>query len=176
ATALAGFAGLYTFNYLLPAAGVRGGAIIRTAGRYAERLVSHDATFRILTRLRVYTFRRIFPLSARQLSAYRQADLLNRFIADIDTLDQLYLRLISPLLSAVVIIILTFAVTAFFNVYLAMILSVILLLSLLLLPTLFYFLGKKTGKNLTLQRTDYRQQLSHLLQANAELAVFAATT
>jgi ATP-binding cassette, subfamily C, bacterial CydC len=53
ASALAGLAGLLTFNYMLPAAGVRGAAIIRTAGRYAERVVSHDATFRVLSHLRV---------------------------------------------------------------------------------------------------------------------------
>lgn len=45
ASAIAGFAGIYSFNYMLPAAGVRGAAITRTAGRYFERLVSHDATF-----------------------------------------------------------------------------------------------------------------------------------
>src|SRR5471032_1498115 len=63
ASAVAGLAGLYTFNYMLPAAGVRGAAILRTAGRYAERLVSHDATFRVLAHLRVFTFTKIMPLS-----------------------------------------------------------------------------------------------------------------
>lgn len=52
-TAIAGFPGLYYFNYMLPAAGVRGAAIFRTAGRYGERLVSHDATFKVLAHLRV---------------------------------------------------------------------------------------------------------------------------
>ena len=54
-TSLAGFVGIYSFNYMLPAAGVRGAAIFRTAGRYFERLVSHDATFRVLSHLRVFT-------------------------------------------------------------------------------------------------------------------------
>lgn len=40
ASAVAGVAGLYSFNYMLPAAGVRGTAIARTAGRYFERLVA----------------------------------------------------------------------------------------------------------------------------------------
>lgn len=174
ASALAGFAGLYAFNYMLPAAGVRGGAIIRTASRYAERLVSHDATFRILTSLRLFTFQRIFPLSIRQLSLYRQADLLNRFINDIDTLDHLYLRLISPIISALFIICITFIVTAYFSLKLAFLLSTILLLTLLILPLLFYFLGKKSGYSVTIQRMQYRQQLTHLLQANAELTLFGA--
>src|SRR5690606_40403986 len=53
ASAVVGVAGVYSFNYMLPAAGVRGAAITRTAGRYFERLVSHDATFRVLGLLRV---------------------------------------------------------------------------------------------------------------------------
>lgn len=61
ASAVAGFAGLYSFNYMLPAAGVRGTAITRTAGRYFERLVSHDATFRVLQHLRVTTFSKLLP-------------------------------------------------------------------------------------------------------------------
>lgn len=63
ASAVVGVAGIYSFNYMLPAAGVRGAAIIRTAGRYFERLVSHDATFRVLQHLRVFTFSKLLPLS-----------------------------------------------------------------------------------------------------------------
>jgi ATP-binding cassette subfamily C protein CydC len=61
ASAVVGVAGLYSFNYMLPAAGVRGAAITRTAGRYFERLVSHDATFRVLQHLRIYTFSKLLP-------------------------------------------------------------------------------------------------------------------
>ena len=57
ASAVVGAAGLYSFNYMLPAAGVRGAAITRTAGRYFERLVSHDATFRVLPHLRALSCR-----------------------------------------------------------------------------------------------------------------------
>lgn len=103
-TAIAGPAGLYTFNYLLPAAGVRGSAIIRTAGRYAERVVSHDATFRVLTHLRIFAFQKILPLSPAGIARFRQSELLNRLVADVDTLDHLYLRVISPLVAALVII------------------------------------------------------------------------
>ncbi len=90
---------------MLPAAGVRGAAITRTAGRYFERLVSHDATFRVLQHLRIYTFSKLLPLAPARLARFRQGELLNRVIADVDTLDHLYLRVISPLLGAVVVIV-----------------------------------------------------------------------
>ena len=74
ASAVAGVAGLYSFNYMLPAAGVRGAAITRTAGRYFERLVSHDATFRVLQHLRIYTFSKLLPLSPAGLRAIVRAN------------------------------------------------------------------------------------------------------
>ena len=62
ASAVAGVAGLYSFKlYATPLRGVRGAAITRTAGRYFERLVSHDATFRVLQHLRIYTFSKLLP-------------------------------------------------------------------------------------------------------------------
>jgi len=175
ASALAGVAGLYSFNYMLPAAGVRGAAITRTAGRYFERLVSHDATFRVLEHLRVTTFRKLLPLSPAGLARFRQAELLNRVVADVDTLDHLYLRVISPLVGALaVIIVVTLGLSAL-DVSLALLLGGIMLATLVLLPPLFYRAGKPTGEKLTALRGLYRQQLTSWLQGQAELTLFGAS-
>jgi ATP-binding cassette subfamily C protein CydC len=174
ASSLAGLAGLYTFNYMLPAAGVRGAAIFRTAGRYAERVVSHDATFRVLSHLRVFTFRKILPLSPGGIARFRQAELLNRLVADVDTLDHLYLRVISPVVSAaVVIMVVTFGLS-WLDVPLALTLGGILLLLLLAVPPVFYRAGKPIGEELTLLRSQYRTDLTAWLQGQAELVVFGA--
>lgn len=176
ASAVVGVAGLYSFNYMLPAAGVRGAAITRTAGRYFERLVSHDATFRVLQHLRVSTFSRLLPLSPAGLARFRQGELLNRVVADVDTLDHLYLRVISPLVGAfVVIVVVTFGLS-FLDTTLALTLGGILLATLLLLPPLFYRAGQPTGEALTVQRGHYRQQLTAWLQSHAELTIFGAAT
>lgn len=174
ASAVAGIAGLYTFNYMLPAAGVRGAAIFRTAGRYAERLVSHDATFRVLAHLRVFTFTKIMPLSPGGIARFRQADLLNRLVADVDTLDHLYLRVISPLVSALVVIVLVTFGLSFLDVKLALTLGAIMLVLMLLLPVIFYRAGKPAGRELTALRSDYRTQLTSRLQGQSELVVFGA--
>ncbi len=173
---LAGLAGLMTFNYMLPAAGVRGAAILRTAGRYAERLVSHDATFRVLQHLRVFTFSRTLPLSPGGLARFRQADLLNRLVADVDTLDHLYLRVISPLVSALVVILVVTYGLSWLDTSLALTLGTIMLLLLALLPPVFYRAGKPIGTHLTLLRSRYRTQLTTWLQGQAELTVFGAQT
>lgn len=172
--ALAGIAGLYTFNYMLPAAGVRGAAIARTASRYAERLVSHDATFRVLQHLRVFTFARILPLSPGGIARFRQAELLNRLVADVDTLDHLYLRVISPIVSALLVILIVTYGLSWLDASLALTLCAIMLVLLLLLPVIFYRAGQSIGQDLTALRAQYRLQLTTWLQGQAELTVFGA--
>lgn len=175
ASAVVGVAGLYSFNYMLPAAGVRGAAITRTAGRYFERLVSHDATFRVLQHLRIYTFSKLLPLSPAGLARFRQGELLNRVVADVDTLDHLYLRVISPLVGAFVVIVVVTLGLCTLDVPIALTLGGIMLLTLFLLPPLFYRAGKPTGENLTRLRGEYRQQLTSWLQGQAELTLFGAS-
>ena len=102
ATAIAG-AGASTalmFDVFMPSAGIRLLALGRTASRYGERLVTHDATFAALADLRERLFRGwARPDAARQLLA-RPARLLFRLTADIDALESLYLRLLVPALAA----------------------------------------------------------------------------
>ncbi len=175
ASALAGMTiAAKTFNYMLPAGGVRGLAIGRTATRYFERVVSHDATFRVLTRLRVFCFSRLIPLSPGGLARFRRTELLNRLVADVDTLDHIYLRLISPLLSALVVIGSTTLLLSLLDTRLALTLGGIMLALLLILPVIFYHAGKPIGRDITAQRSRYRVQLVEWLQANAELVLFGA--
>jgi len=97
--ALAGISGV-PFNYHLPSAGIRALAIVRTLGRYAERLFSHEATFRLLTTLRVWFFSRLEPLAPAGLKGMHSGDVFSRIKSDIDNLDEFYLRFILPMISA----------------------------------------------------------------------------
>lgn len=174
ASALAGLFSIALFNYMLPAAGVRGAAIIRTASRYAERLVSHDTTFRILSLLRVMSFTRLFPLSPAVIIRFKQADLLNRFVADIDILDHLYLRLLSPVFSAFIIIVIVTLGLSYISSKIAIVLALIMLAILLILPWLFFTLGKPVGSQITQLRSQYRGHLTTWLSGHAELTIFNA--
>ncbi len=173
-TSLAGFAGIYSFNYMLPAAGVRGAAIFRTAGRYFERLVSHDATFRVLSHLRVFTFKKILPLSPGGIARFRQGELLNRLVADVETLDHLYIRVISPIIAAFVVIMTIMFGLGLIDARLANTLGGIMLTLLVVLPFVFYYAGKPIGRDLTDLRGQYRTVLTSMLQGQAELTIFGA--
>ncbi|MCQ8227179.1 heme ABC transporter ATP-binding protein/permease CydC [Pantoea trifolii] len=174
ASSLAGVTGLYTFNYMLPAAGVRGAAITRTAARYFERLVSHDATFRVLQHLRVFTFGKLITLAPEQLARFRQGELLNRFVSDVDTLDHLYLRVLSPLIGAAVVIVVVTCGLALLDVPLALLLGGIMLLTLLLMPPLFWRLGTSAGHQIAQHQASWRMQLTHWITGLSELKIYGA--
>ena len=172
ATAIAGLGTL--FNFFYPSASVRGLAIGRTVMRYFEKIVTHDATFRILSKLRVQVFEKIIPLSPAVLNRYRNSDLLNRLVSDVDTLDSLYLRLLAPFFTAAFVIIAMTIGLSFINIPLALGLGLFLLILLIIIPTVFYRLGQEFGERLIQARATYRTQFLEFIQAQAELLLFNA--
>ncbi|AWL04951.1 amino acid ABC transporter ATP-binding/permease protein [Massilia oculi] len=101
ATALAGLAGgMVMFNVFVPSAAIRLLALGRTFGRYAERMVTHDATLGVLAALRERLFRGWAGPQAARALLRRPARLLLRLTGDIDALESIYLRLIVPAIAA----------------------------------------------------------------------------
>lgn len=96
ASALAGAGALLVLDIFAPGAGIRAAAVGRTAARYLERLVGHEATFRQLSELRVTVFDRLLELPVAKLESLRRGDTLNRLTSDIDVLDHFIPRLLLP--------------------------------------------------------------------------------
>jgi len=82
---------------------VRAFAVGRGVARYVERLVTHDATLRTLSDVRVRVYRRLERLAPTGLSAFRDGDLLSRFVADVDGVQDVVLRALLPLFSGLVV-------------------------------------------------------------------------
>jgi len=100
AAGAAGLAGIgIAFDVFRPSAGVRLLALGRTAARYGERLLTHDATLRALARLRVQLLERLSRTDTSTLARLRSPALLNRVTADVDALDGVAIRLVFPLLA-----------------------------------------------------------------------------
>ncbi|MGB0360175.1 MAG: heme ABC transporter ATP-binding protein/permease CydC [Endozoicomonas sp.] len=176
ATAIAGltFVTAQVFNFFAPGAGVRGLSIARTAARYGERLVSHDATFRLLSSLRCWFFNKIVPISQEHLNYYRKGELLDRLVADIDALDQLYLRLLSPFIAAITVTILLSLFFSFFSAQIALMVLIIMVLWIFSMPLLFYIAGKKTGKSMGVKQSQLRQQVLDYLQGMTEQEIYGS--
>lgn len=100
ASALAGIGVLAVLDVFAPGAGIRAAAVGRTAGRYLERLIGHEATFRQLARVRTTAFGRLLASPVAALEALSKSDALNRLTRDIDTLDHFIPRLLLPSVAA----------------------------------------------------------------------------
>ncbi|PRY86838.1 amino acid ABC transporter ATP-binding/permease protein [Donghicola tyrosinivorans] len=98
AAGIAGLAGSgVLFDVFRPSAGVRFLAIGRTAARYGERVVTHEATLRALAALRVDLLAGLMTRPLRGIERLRAGSALNRMVADVDALDGVLLRLALPL-------------------------------------------------------------------------------
>ncbi|MEN4920758.1 thiol reductant ABC exporter subunit CydC [Achromobacter spanius] len=97
--ALAGAGGV--FNLFAPSALVRGLSFLRIVSRYADRVVGHSATLRLLADLRAVVFAALIRLTPRQLARYRSGDLVARMTGDVDALDTVFLFVLAPLATAI---------------------------------------------------------------------------
>ncbi|WP_396587942.1 thiol reductant ABC exporter subunit CydC [Bermanella sp. R86510] len=115
ATGLAGIiitaGGSAYLNIYTPAGGIRAFALLRTVGRYMERIYNHNTVLSLLARLRIHLFNHLSQLSWQQQGGQRHGQWLNRLTHDINTLDNLYLRLLAPpvvaFLSSLILVIVT---------------------------------------------------------------------
>ncbi|MEZ9710551.1 cysteine/glutathione ABC transporter ATP-binding protein/permease CydC [Vibrio breoganii] len=163
-----------TFNYMLPGGGVRGLAMGRTAGRWGERVVSHNATFKLLTDLRVYFYEKLTPLIPGRVGGLRDADLLNRLVADVSAMDHVYLRLVSPVILSILSITCLTGFLVWFDSDIGLTLGAILMALVLIWPVLFYKLGKGNGHRLTQNRADLRIRALDWVEGHSELLLFGA--
>ena len=152
--------------------GVRFFGIARGVLRYLERLVSHNVTFRLLARLRIWFYTAFEPLAPARLMQFRAGDLLSRIVADVDALENFYVRVVAPPLVALVVTTGLGFYLAGFDIRLG---QAFLLFSLLMglgLPWLAQLLSREPGAQLSQQRADLHVLLVDGVQGLADLTAF----
>jgi len=157
------------FNFMLPAAQIRALAITRTLGRYGERLVTHEATFRVLAGIRSWFFQQLIPLVPGRLSALRSGDLLSRMTADIDALDALYLRLLAPAVVAVIGITAVTVFLAFYSPVISLAAGFMLIIASVGVPWLFNRLGRGGAEEIVVLAANFRIRQIDMIQGLADL-------
>jgi len=161
-------------EYFAPAAAIRGFAILRTVGRYGERVTTHDTTLRLLARLRVWLYERLEPLAPAGLARYQSGDLLARLRADIDSLEGVYLRVVLPVGSALLVIPALALFLLRFSAATAFIDLAGLALAGLGVPWLLVQVARRPDHQLSRQRGAYAAILIDLTQGYAEWLVDGA--
>ena len=150
-------------------------ALSRGLLRYAERLIGHDAAFRVLADLRVRVYESLERLAPLGLPAFGSGDLLSRLIHDVDSLQDLLLRVLPQFAIALIV----GAGTVILVWVMLPAAGAIVLLALVLAGILVPWLtGVLAGRNETRQaaaRGDLAASVVDLIEGAPELAVFGAT-
>ena len=121
-------------------------AIGRAAFRYLERYATHVATLRILADVRVWFYAAIEPLAPARLTTRRSGDLLARIVADVETLEDFYIRVILPPIVAVLVTTFACVLLGVFNVTLGVVLLGFLVLVGVVLPLLTRWLSREVSE------------------------------
>jgi ATP-binding cassette subfamily C protein CydC len=151
---------------------VRFFSVSRSFSRYFERLVSHDLTFRLLGNLRSWFYVRLTPLAPALLESYRSGDLLSRLVEDVEELENLYLRAVSPVLVAAVVWGLAFAVLYPFDPALAITVLVFLAAAGVGAPLLVWALSRGLGRRQLELRSELYSRIVEGTQGVQDLLAF----
>ncbi|MFH8567565.1 thiol reductant ABC exporter subunit CydD [Streptomyces sp. NPDC017993] len=146
----------------------------RAVFRYAERLVAHDAVFRMLADVRVAVFRRLERLAPAGLKERSRGDLLSRLVADVDAVQDYFLRWLLPVGAAVLVGAGAVGFTAWLLPEAGAILAAGLLLAGAGVPVLSGALARRAERQLAPSRGVLATRVVELFTGTAELTVAGA--
>ncbi|MBB6415902.1 thiol reductant ABC exporter subunit CydD [Streptomyces sp. AK010] len=146
----------------------------RAVFRYAERLVSHDAVLRMLADTRVAVFRRLERLAPAGLRRVRRGDLLSRLVADVDALQDYWLRWLLPAGAAVVVSAASVGFTAWLLPEAGAVLAAGLLTAGVGVPLITGAVARRAEHRLAPARGVLATRVTDLLTGTAELTVAGA--
>ncbi len=150
-------------------------SVSRSGSRYAERLTAHKVTFRLLAHLRTWVYRHLEPLAPTYLHTQRSGDILTRLVTDVDELQNIYLRIISPIVVAILISLLTFALFAIFSPVLAWVAFAFLVVTGFGVPLLTGLLSRGLGKQQLAIRASLNAHLVDGIQGVQDLLAYGQT-
>ncbi|MET1031163.1 thiol reductant ABC exporter subunit CydC [Domibacillus tundrae] len=141
----------------------------KAGSRYAERYVSHRATFTILSNLRVSFYEKLEPLAPQIFGKYRSGDLLARIVGDVETLQNFFLRVFYPPLVLVIVFLSTIFFTLFYSVWIALVLLGGLVLTGFVIPGLLALQQRKVKQGVRERRAGLSTEVTELLYGFRDL-------
>ncbi|MBD3854397.1 MAG: ATP-binding cassette domain-containing protein, partial [Acidobacteria bacterium] len=149
--------------------GVRFFGLARGIFRYLERLTSHRLTLRLLGRLRVWFYEALEPLAPARTLSMRSADLLTRAVADVESLQELYIRVLAPPLVAVAVAAGTGFFLGTYHLSLAVVFLSLFATAGIGIPAGIHVIGKRVGNRLSAARADLAAAIVDGIQGMADL-------
>ncbi len=161
-----------TYLLMLPITGVRFFGLSRGLFRYGERLLGHEATFRILGRLRVWLFERLIPLAPAGLGRRHSGDVMARVTQDVQTLENYFVRVLAPSFVALGTLALVGAYLWSYNPAFALSFASFFVLAGMVWPLLARALGRRPGEALVSARAALKRHAVDLARGLGELLVY----
>ncbi|QIV94237.1 heme ABC transporter ATP-binding protein/permease CydC [Allofrancisella frigidaquae] len=161
-----------SFNYFYPSAGVRTFSLGRIVSRYGERILTHEATFKIITDIRVWFYQKLEPLAPSHLYKYKSGDLLTRLVNDIAALDNLYIRILSPTVVFVLATLVIAVLFSFFSFTLAIFTTLALLFTGFVIPLFNSVLAFKKSLSLNNKSGELKIDIVEHINSLTELKIF----
>jgi ATP-binding cassette subfamily C protein CydC len=155
--------------------GVRFFGISRAVFRYFERYVSHEATFRLLAKLRVWFFKayeRIAPSKTKDLTS---GDLLTRVVSDVETLEHIFVRVIHPPVIALAVLVSLFLYLWKFGAVFSFVFLASFLIAGLVIPSITFLLSKNLGEKIIFLRAILNELIVDGVTGMHELSAFNQT-
>lgn len=159
-------------DLMLVIVAVRFFALSRATCRYVERMLSHDLTFRWLATLRVQLYRLLEPRLPRLLLRTRSGDLLGRMVSDVDVLQHMYLRVVVPIATAVIVTTVTVFALSIFSLSLALVTLLGLVLNGLAVPIGIARHARQWGEESVQARSQASADLVEQLQGMQDALIF----
>lgn len=157
---------------MLLIAGVRFFGLSRAVCRYLERYVAHDVTFRVLGRIRAWFYGVLEPLAPARLAGYRSGDILSRIVADVETLQNFYLRVLAPVPVALLVLPAVFVFLAWFELRAALAFAGFFLLAGAGIPLGIRALSRQAARGLGQVRAELNARLVDGIRGLTELVAF----
>ncbi len=152
--------------------GVRFFGISRGLLRYAERLFSHEVTFNLLAKLRIWFFQAIAPFVPSKTGKLTSGDLLSRVVADIESMEHIFIRVISPPIIATLVAMLMVFILSFYSIFVALAFLVPFLLGGIAVPTITYLLSKKYSNKIIQLRSKLTEMVLDGIDGKYEILAY----
>jgi ATP-binding cassette subfamily C protein CydC len=147
---------------------------IRVLLRYFERLTTHNALFRALADLRIWFFHGLAVRMAGGLGMQRSGDVLARLVGDVEAQDVLYMRVMLPLIGAVVVLPILLVLLAGLDIWLAAIVASLFVMATFVLPWIAARNAHANGALLARSMADLRIAVLDSIAGLREVRAFAA--
>lgn len=152
--------------------GVRFFSISRGVFRYIERIVSHNTTFKILSSLRRWFYKSFDENYSENIKEFKTGEIYTKLINDVDSLKEYFLRVIYPLIIAILTGIITTIFICFFNAKLSVIYLAFYILSGFLLPAMIFKLNNTLMEKEAHLKKEINLYFLDTLKGITEISVF----